>query len=121
MRRILDDDGYLLPSDLEHEGHRADEDLLAVLHRHAIAGRDALAADVGAVGAAAIFEEELAARAVQEGVTTRDLRVWDLDVVVGCAADGLLTAATGRAAAELELSDDRFVLGAPAPGVGWSR
>ena len=81
--------------------------LLAVLHGDALAGGDALAADVGAVGAAAVLDEELAALRDDVRVVRRDLRVRDDDVVVGRAADGDESAGE---LAQVELAEDRAVL-----------
>jgi hypothetical protein len=107
---VLDDD-FVRPRPLfretDEERHRADVDLLAILHGHALPGRDALAAYERAVGTAAIFDEEIVVHANQQRVFARNLRVIDDDVVVGCAADRPI----GRLALrKIELAYHRLML-----------
>src|SRR5690606_20569584 len=90
---------------LDHQRHRADEDLLAALDGDLLPGVDALAADERAVRAAAILDEEVAADLVEQRVTARDLRVLDDDVVVRRAAGRL-----DRLRREVDLAEDRLVL-----------
>ena len=107
FRRVLDDDRDLLGLDLNQQRHRADEDLFAACDRDALPRRDALAAHVRAVRAAAVLEEDLVAHSIEPCVFARDLRVIDDDVVSGGAADALEPGLLGPEGAHLR--DDRLV------------
>jgi len=110
LAHVGDDDlAAALLRDLDHQRHRADVDALAVGDRDLALRRDALAAHVGAVGAAAVLDEDLAAFLDQHGVTARHLRVVQHDVVVGRSSDGL------KRLAEVEVADHRVVLARALP------
>ena len=120
VRRVLDDDVHPAGlGDVNQERHRADVDLLAVLNGDALSGRDALTAHEGAVGRAAVLEEEAVALLHDLRVLRRHLGVLDDDLVVRRATDG-----DDVRLAELfqrELADDRAMLPRGVRAAGPSR